>query len=449
MLLASGCARHITAHPAAAPAGKNVQTTFHIDQENIPLVVPTDGDISSLHLSSRLPMTGETQNAMKPFDQHLSELLVRWQIPGAAVAIAKHGKLLFARGYGWSNIFNKEAVQPNSLCRIASVSKAITAVGVLQLCQDGKITLSTRPIPILAYPPIPEQRDRDPRLKDITVRQLLEFTGGWDRDHSQDAMFIPAVGQAAEMLSPTLRPTPDVVIRYALTKPLDFDPGSRFVYSNLEYAILGRLIAKVSGESYSQYATSKILQPMGIEGMRLGRTLVTAEGEMTYYPYPGEEKARSIFPNYNKPVPLPYGGDFAIEANEADAGWIASAPELAKFMCCLFGDRGPSLLSARWMKEMLARPDLEIWKGQRIYFAKGFEIEETQSPLGTVVSRRGSFAGSMAYMGRCDDGTTIAYVVNSRPKNSEVFERQMMSLIWHTAHEVHLDEGIDLFPKYH
>lgn len=469
IMMATGCSAGGNLNGRSTPqAQKAAAPGFHLDPETVPDVSPPFPD-GRLIPPGPVAISGMPVAGLADFDKQLSNFLVRWQIPGCAVAIAKHGQLVYARGFGWQDVRQHRLTQPDSLCRIASVSKALTTVAVLKLCQDGKLTLSTRALPLLKYPPMPDIKDQDPRFNDITVRELLEYTGGWNRELNQDPMFVPEVGRASELLSPTLRPTPDVAIRYALRRPLDFDPGTDFAYSNLEYAILGRVIGKISGQSYYDYTRSNILEPMGIVGMRLGRTLVAAPGEMTYYPYPGQESARSVFPNYARKVPLPYGGDFALEANEADSGWIASAPELARFMCCLFGDRGPGPLTKSWLRQMVSRPNITKWEGTATYFAQGFEVETRpafiaaeqsgkrkagevqkapQDSGDVVICKRGSFAGSMAYVGRDGNGTTVAYVANSRPEEPDPCERQLIGLLWQAARGYNPTEGSDLFAKF-
>jgi N-acyl-D-amino-acid deacylase len=419
-----------------------------IPRESIPDVSPhfqdSYGDPLLFRRDLPLPMTGDSPACMKGDDAAICSLLKHSQVPGCAVAIAQHGKLLFARGYGWADIKSNQPVMPNSFFRIASISKSLTAVATLKLCEEQRLTQDTKAFTILHYPPVPDERP-DMRLNKITIRDLLQCSAGWNRDQSGDAMFCPDAPRAAELMSATLRPTAESAIRCALSRPLDFEPGTHHSYSNLCYAILGQIIAKIAGVSYEEYVRDSILNPMGIKGMRLGKTLVAADGEVTYYPFPGEENSRSMFPNYLAEVPLSYGGDFALEANQSDAGWIASAPELAKFACTLFGDKNGSPISAGSISEMLKRPDLPEWRAGQPFFAEGWEVYPNSDPQKVIFCRRGNLPGSEACVSRRADGTTVAWVANSRPEDAEEFVHEMLKRTWKAADNLKVDRPKDLF----
>ena len=454
-LCSAGCTTGFTRLPAGTKAvsGKPQSSPlYNFEVEKIPDVVPVfyprTQELLLVPRTSRLPVTGAEQSSMTAFDSNVGSLLWQWQVPGCAVAIAKHGRLVFARGYGWSNVKEGQLVQPNSLFRIASVSKSITAVAALKLCEEKRLSLDTRALPILSYAPLPDQQSTDKRLNNITVKELLQCSAGWNRKASGDPMFCPAVGLAAELISPSLRPSPESAIRYALANPLDFEPGTHHEYSNLSYAILGQLISKVAGASYESYVRQNILQPMGIEDMQLGRTLIKAPGEVTYYPFVDQESSRSVFPNYKQPVPLCYGGDFALEANEADSGWIATAPDMVKFACTVFGDRGKAPLSPAFVKEMLARPNLPEWAPGAPYFADGWEVYPNKNPDGQIVARRGSLPGTVSYVGRRADGTTVAFVVNCRPEDADRFEQEITALVWKGADSLTAQADVDLFDHF-
>src|SRR5439155_13454828 len=109
----------------------------------------------------------------------------------------------------------------------------------------------------------------DPRLSEVTVRHLLQHSGGWNREKSGDPMF-----KAAEISSELGVPSPPSslnIIRYMMGRPLDVDPGTRYAYSNFGYCVLGRILEQRSGESYENYVKKQVLGPMGITRMTLGR----------------------------------------------------------------------------------------------------------------------------------------------------------------------------------
>src|SRR5262249_31395645 len=171
-----------------------------------------------------------------------------------------------------------EAVESTALFRIGSISKPITAVAILQLVERGKLSLDAGVWELLR---LSEPSDR--RWKRVTIRHLLQHTGGWDRDESIDPMFRSAeIARALRVPQPA---TPAHIIRYMLGQRLDFDPGSRFAYSNFGYCLLGRVIETVSGAAYETHVQEHVLAPLGITRMRLGKTLPAerAAGEVAYY----------------------------------------------------------------------------------------------------------------------------------------------------------------------
>ena len=180
---------------------------------------------------------------MEAFDRLVPELMHRYNLPGGALAIVKDGRLVFARGYGLADIQNQEPVQPDSLFRIASLSKQVTAVAALKLVEDGKLDLDENAFEILSDFKDPEGASRDPRIDQITVRHLLHHAGGWDKEVAGfDPMWIPArIARETGAAKPI---SCSDVIHFMLGQPLDFDPGTRYAYANFGYCVLGRIIEK-------------------------------------------------------------------------------------------------------------------------------------------------------------------------------------------------------------
>src|SRR5262249_17746773 len=123
----------------------------------------------------------------------------------------------------------------------------------------------------------------DPRWKQVTVLHLLQHTGGWDRDRSFDPIGVPWDVARALKIEPPVRP--EHVVRYMMGRPLDFDPGRRYACSNFGYLLLGRLVEAASGRPYETYVRDRVLAPLGVTDMRLGRALLEdrAKGEVRYY----------------------------------------------------------------------------------------------------------------------------------------------------------------------
>ena len=148
----------------------------------------------------------------------------------------------------------------------------------------------------------------DPRLATITIRNLLNHAGGWDDTSGViDPMFnSPTICAALDVPAPA---STENIIRYMRGQPLQVDPGSQFVYSNFGYAVLGRIIERVTNMSYEQYVRENVLAPMGISQPRIGQTLPQGRlpNEVTYKSPGGTWVAPSVFPDVVGSVPLPYG----------------------------------------------------------------------------------------------------------------------------------------------
>src|SRR5262245_36123915 len=124
-----------------------------------------------------LALFGTQDDGLKSFDEPM-EAQLKLKTPGGALAVAKDGRLVYAKGFGLGDVVNKAPVEPTSLFRIASLTKPITAVAVLRLAQEGKLDLDAKAFALLDLK-APDGATVDPRLAEITVRQLLQHTGGW------------------------------------------------------------------------------------------------------------------------------------------------------------------------------------------------------------------------------------------------------------------------------
>ena len=204
--------------------------------------------------TQEVPVTGTAVPGLGSYDQIIPALMRKYAIPGGAVALLRDGKLIYARGLGYADVDAGTPVPPDALFRIASVSKPITGVAIMKLVDEGRLQLDDRVAPWIAdLTPAPGAAV-DPRWELITIRQLLNHTGGWDRDKPSggfDPMFRPAIAAAA--VGAPAPASAETVIRYMKGLPLDFDPGTKYVYSNFGYAILGRVIERSSGMPYEEY----------------------------------------------------------------------------------------------------------------------------------------------------------------------------------------------------
>src|ERR1043165_3823213 len=204
------------------------------------------------------------------FDKTMKQYMKERSIPAGTLAVSFQSKLIVEKAYGFRDTEKIQRLEPNDPLRIASVGKPITAAAVRNLIAQGKLTLDTKAFPFLGIKPLPNAKE-DPRLNTITIQNLLEHKGGWDRDTSFDPMFRPI-----EIAKANGKPGPasqEDIIRYMLGKPLQNDPGTKYAYSNFGYCVLGRVVEKITGQSYTSYIQKELLAPLNIHSIELGRSL--------------------------------------------------------------------------------------------------------------------------------------------------------------------------------
>lgn len=385
------------------------------------------------------------------FDREVEAFMSARQVPGGALAVVKDRRLVYARGYGWADRDAKTPARPDSLFRIASVSKPITGVAVMKLVEQGKLDLDAKAFPLLnLQPAVQSFRDPEPRLRDITIRQLLQHTGGWDRNKSFDPMFRPErIAQATNTPPPA---TPVNVIRYMLSRELDFDPGTRYAYSNFGYCVLGRLIEKVTGATYEKFVQDKILAPIGIKRMRIGASLdgKQALGEVRYYTRDNTQ-SQNVFSVEPQEVPQPYGG-FHLEAMDAHGGWIASVVELARFAAALHDQRRSPLLKTETFATMYAPPPPPVsrtddGKLEPTYYGCGWMVRPNVNGKANYW-HAGSLPGTATLLVRRADGLSWAVLFNQRSEDKKLPDSDIDPTLHRAADAVDKWPTHDLFPDF-
>lgn len=300
-----------------------------------------------------IPSTGDTLPAFASIDEHMVQFMKLHKVPGAAVCIAKGGKIVYTRGFGYADIEQNRLVQPGSLFRIADLSKPVTAAAVLQLAQHRRINLKSNPFIILGYGRQIRRPGVDPRLRKITVLHLLQQTAGWAVPLSFDPLREPErIAKAMKVSSP---PSGDAIIEYMITQPLQLAPGSRYSDSNFGYFLLGRIIEKRSGQTYEQYVKTRVLKPIGVTRMRLAGSLPSelAMTEVRYYDLKSE--LGPALQDSSLRVPTPYIVDMSVLG--ASEGWIASVEDLVKLTAALTNLKDGRIINLGMLHTMYSPPD--------------------------------------------------------------------------------------------
>lgn len=402
----------------------------------------------ALALSTGLGFGAEKQTIAEAFDREMEVFMEARKVPGGALAVVKNRRLVYAKGYGWADRDAKVPVQADSLFRIASISKPITAVAVMQLIEKGKLKMEQAALEVLA-PDLCKGGNAaaDERVRRITVRQLLEHTGGWDRDKSYDPMF--RCKMIAEKQGVPCPPGPKDIICYMLGQPLDFDPGSRYAYSNFGYLLLGRMIERLSGVGYEEYIKKQVLAPLGITRMRLGESRRSGLGEVKYYTAEGGT-TRSVFDQTK--VPWPYGG-FNLEAMDAHGGWVASAIDLARFAAGLDDPSACPVLQSSTLSQMYERPPAPVGRNKDgtpapTYYGCGWSVRPIGSRGKANYWHNGSLPGTATILVRRWEGLSWAVLFNQRSEDKKLPDSAIDPAMHRAADTVGSWPTEDLFSQY-
>ena len=363
--------------------------------------------------AAEVPVTGHHDRRLEPLDRLMTGFLTRHKLSGASLAVTRHGRLVYARGFGLADAAGDDPVRPTSLFRIASLSKPITAVAILQLVEQGRIKLDDSVSGVLGLEPTVDRQ----RHHRVTIRQCLQHTGGWDRGASFDPMFQSV--RIATVLGTRPPAAAGDVIRFMQRWPLDFDPGTRYAYSNYGYCLLGRVIEKLSATSYEQQVRKHVLKPLGVTRMRVGRSREDGRfpGEVRYH-VDGRKVGLSVFAeNLGQPVSRAYGAWF-LEAMDSHGGWIASAVDLARFASAIDQPQKSRLLKAGSIKEMFAPPPAPVsrepdGRPSTVHYGLGWSVRRV-APNRSNQWHTGSLDGTSTLMVRRHDGINWVVLFNSR-----------------------------------
>lgn len=365
------------------------------------------------------PITGTALPGLAAFDSAVIALLEKWKIPGASLSVAKDGRLMLARGYGYSDIGQMKPVTPDLRFRVASLSKSLTAAAVMKLVEAGQIALDDPALTLLGPWAPADHEIIDARVHQITIRHLLLHRGGWDRETAGDPVF-----DSREYLrDPDCR----AIMHAELTRKLDFDPGSAFVYSNTGYCILGRIIERVSGMSYAEFVSSQILAPAGVDHMLLTHRSHSRADEPVYYQTPGSAIS-------------PYEG-VALDAIASLAGWITRPTDYLRYFLALNGSGRKSILKPQSVAQMLAAPSGP--KPPTNWYGLGVRVQARSG--GLDVWHHGSMPGSQAEVVLSREGIGWVIAFNARPSDAASFSEDIDATLWAASRRISTWPAGDLF----
>jgi len=388
--------------------------------------------------------TGQPIPELASFDNTVRDFMQARNIPGGTLAVTRKGKLVLARGYNYSSDTNF-TIQPTSLFRIASLSKPITATAILRLCKDKRLTLTSKVADVLSLTPQAGQTP-DPRLRSITVLNLLQHLGGWDRDKTFDPQFRDII--ISKRIRVPLPITKENITTYMSGQPLQYDPGTTYVYSNYGYNLLGQIIAELSGQTYQDYVTQTILHPLKISKMRLGRTLYEYRlpDEVTYHT---QYNSTTVFNNSGSQVPYPYGG-FNLENMDSHGGWLASAVDMVRFASAFDNPSSNPVLDSSSETTMFSLPENITRSNYRPgdwYYGCGWLVRDWGGGVRNTW-HDGSLEGTHSLLVRRHDALNWCVLFNQRDDPSGLSYDQIDDLLHPAADAVSKWPDHDLFNQY-
>lgn len=361
--------------------------------DNIEQVVPVG-------LNEKLSNSLSERREFEGLDKEMKRYLRKWEMKGASVAIMRNDSLIFAKGYGWADEEKEVKMEAGHILRMASVSKLITAIGIMKLQDEGRLNIKNK---VFGPEGVMKDSDLDTLIRHsayehLTIEHLLRHQGGFYRDplfSSKDVMNQMRLDHP---------PTADDFFRLILPKRLRYKPGTTHRYSNFGYLLLSRIIEHVTGKSYEQYIKEEILAPAGCYDMHIAGNYYEdrRENEVRYYTHRGEGQFIEEYTGSGNLVERSYGGNNIPLLSGAGA-WCGSTAELAKLVASIDGrDEVPDIISKKAVDQMIE------------YFDQStFSLGWNDTTPGVGWSRTGTFSGTSAIIKYFPDGECWIFISNT------------------------------------
>ena len=314
-----------------------------------------------------------TQDPMSAVDAYVRAEIARQKVPGVAVAIVRHGEPVKLEGYGFANVEHDVPVTPDTIFQSGSVGKQFTAAAVMLLVEDGKIALDD---PLTKFFP-----DAPKPWQHLTVRHLLTHTSG-----------LP--DYTAGTIDYRRDYTEDDLRRFAYGLKLEFEPGSRWNYSNTGYVLLGIIVRKASGQFYGDVLRERVFAPLGMKTARvIDEAAIVRHRAAGYMMEDGEIRNQEwVAPKLN---------------TTADGSLYLSLRDMVAWDA---GLRARRLLSKAGWASVLS--PVRLNSGRTYPYGFGWDVAEF---AGRRAERHGgSWQGFMTYIARFpDDDLTIIVLANA------------------------------------
>jgi len=312
------------------------------------------------------------------------EELVKWEmerqgIPGLSLAVVRDGQVVLAQGYGLANVELGVAATPQTVYQLQSLTKSFTATGIMMLVEEGKVGLDDKIGKHLAVP--------TDRWKNITVRHLLTHTSG-----IKDFINEPTVSLRLDVAE-------EEVLKAAARRPLNFEPGEKYAYSNTNYHLLAMIVHKATGKSYGEFLRERIFDPLGMD-----QTRVVSLSEIIPNRAAGYRRERGAMRNgeFVAPTILGYGG----------GGLRSTVLDLAKWDAALYTEK---LLKRSSLEQMWTPAKLNSGKPTAYGFGWGIGTIRGHRCLSHTGAHVTGFATAISRF--VDDKLTVIVLANCNGAN--------------------------------
>ncbi len=372
--------------------------------------------VAMAHLNDSLSNSLSSGAAYHEMDSLVERYLKRWEINGAQLVITRHDSLLYARGFGFADKERGVAMEPSHIMRIASVSKLVTAIGVMKLVEMKKLRLGDKvfgPQGILCDT-VYTNIIKDPRYFDITVEHLLRHKAGFTNNAGDPMFSTRYIMMQNHLAVPPDHPT---LLRILLKRRLGFTPGEGKCYSNLGYMLLSMIIEKKTGMSYENFMQRHVLNPAGCFDFHIAGIYYKDRrpNEVKYYMHGGSVPVYE-YNNSGRMVEKCYGENDIPRLAGAGA-WCASAAELARLVVSVDGDPH--------VKDILSRKTVETMTREMPNY--DFSIGWNYTRQGKPWIRTGSLSGTSALVLRYPDGQCWILITNTSTWKGHGFSNDTMA----------------------
>lgn len=342
------------------------------------------------------------QDGTARVDEAVAALMKKHELPGLGLAVMSRGRIVYTKGYGLADAEQNTPFKPETLCRIGSVSKAITCAAVCVLMERGKIQESDIALQKISSQLLTEAIKADPRYAEITVAHLLTMTAGF-------AKRTDAMAAGTDAARDLVKPFPIRGIDYlqwVVRKPLASAPGEQYAYDGTNQIILGRLMETVTGKTYEANVRELLMEPIGAKTFRIaeGRRKDRLPGECVYYT---GFKGKSMWPE-DKGCEDDYCYTLDVANAEGSGALLSNVLDLARFMDAYGNGRiiPKGLLYRRYfVKRPPASSGLAGWS---VGYGSNGEVQ--------VFNGVGAVLGGASAFAEFKGGYSIAMVTNHWPK---------------------------------